>query len=108
MRGEAVVITKNGPPGARLTAAGPSRKESRRPGSARGQTVISDDLDDPLPDEIQKFFEGRSLDINRTPAPLDTSVSLGHYIDNGYIERRRYGREEAGCRRREDRGTCFR
>ena len=37
----------------------------RRPikfGWAKGQIEISDDFDDPLPDDIQKYFEGRGED----------------------------------------------
>ena len=55
-QGEEVVIARAGKPVARLVAVteSPSR---RLPGSAKGTLWISDDFDDPLPEEIQKYFE---------------------------------------------------
>lgn len=56
-QGEEVVIAKSGKPVARLVAV--TETPSRRvPGSARGTLWVSDDFDDPLPEEIQKYFEG--------------------------------------------------
>jgi prevent-host-death family protein len=54
--GEEIVIAKAGRPVARLVppAAPPAR---RTPGTARGQWWMSDDFDDPLPPEIQRYFE---------------------------------------------------
>ena len=57
-RGEEVVIARAGQPIARLSPIAPQRKP-RVPGSAKGLVVIPDDFDDPLPEEIQKYFEGR-------------------------------------------------
>jgi len=54
--GEEIVIAKSGTPVARLVPAGPGAKR-RVPGSARGMFTMSDDFDDPLPDEIMKYFE---------------------------------------------------
>ena len=56
-RGEEIVITEAGKPVARLVAA-TERPARREPGSAEGTLWISEDLDDPLPEEIQKYFEG--------------------------------------------------
>jgi prevent-host-death family protein len=55
-RGEEVVIARRGRPIARLV---PHRRPPRVPGVARGRIVMHDDFDDPLPEEIQKYFEGR-------------------------------------------------
>lgn len=54
-RGEKIVIAKCGKPVARLVpvAAAPKR---RVPGSARGQIIIHDNFDDPLPDDILDGF----------------------------------------------------
>jgi prevent-host-death family protein len=56
MQGEEVVIAKSGKPVARLVALGGSAKR-REPGSARGQIKMAEDFDDPLPEDIQRFFE---------------------------------------------------
>ncbi len=56
MQGEEVVIAKSGRPVARLVALRESAKR-REPGSARGQLKLADDFDDPLPEDIQRFFE---------------------------------------------------
>jgi prevent-host-death family protein len=54
--GEEIVIAKAGQPVARLVPAVPPPR--RVPGSARGMgIVIRDDFDDPLPPEIQRYFE---------------------------------------------------
>jgi prevent-host-death family protein len=55
-QGEEIVIARNGEPLARLVAM-PPRKE-RRLGWAAGQIKIREDFDD-LPEDIQKYFEGR-------------------------------------------------
>jgi len=58
--GEEIVIARNGRPLARLVAM-----PARRPlglGWAKGEIEIREDFDDPLPDEIQKYFEGRGED----------------------------------------------
>jgi prevent-host-death family protein len=56
--GEEITIARSGRPVAKLVKA-----EMERPkitlGLAKGEIWMSDDFDDPLPDEIQKHFEGR-------------------------------------------------
>jgi prevent-host-death family protein len=56
-RGEEVVIARAGQPVARLSPIKAPRRE-RVPGSAKGLVTIPDNFDDPLPPEIQKYFEG--------------------------------------------------
>jgi prevent-host-death family protein len=56
--GEEIVIARNGRPIAKLTAIERAR-EPRKPGGLEGKIWISDDFDDPLPDDIQAAFEGR-------------------------------------------------
>ncbi len=56
-RGEEVVIARAGQPIARLSPIKPALKP-RVPGSAKGLFVVPDNFDDPLPPEIQKYFEG--------------------------------------------------
>ncbi len=55
MTGEEIVIAKSGKPVARLV---PIKKEivPRTPGSAKGQVIIADDFDDPLPEDILKIM----------------------------------------------------
>jgi prevent-host-death family protein len=57
-RGEEIVIAKAGRPVARLLPFEP-RDQARVLGGARGQIVIADDFDAPLPDDILAGFEGR-------------------------------------------------
>ncbi len=56
--GEEVIIAKAGKPVARLVPIEPKR-EPRKLGILAGQLHVSDDFDDPLPDEIIAEFEGR-------------------------------------------------
>jgi len=59
--GQEIIIARNGKPVARLTTL----KEEKRPlvyGLLEGKGWIADDFDDPLPEEIQKYFEGRGDD----------------------------------------------
>lgn len=56
-QGEEVVIARHGKPVARLVAVS-ERPERRVPGSARGRIVVSEDFDEPLPEEVLKDFEG--------------------------------------------------
>ncbi len=56
--GEEIVIARNGEPLARLVAM-PARKPLRF-GWAAGQIEIGENFDDPLPEDIQKYFEGRA------------------------------------------------
>jgi prevent-host-death family protein len=55
--GEEVVIAKAGKPVARLVPFEP-RREPRRPGLLKGQIWISEDFEDPLPEEIMAAFRG--------------------------------------------------
>jgi len=57
MIGEEIIIAKSGKPVARLV---PIKKDvaDRKPGSAKGQIVIADNFDDPLPEEIMDAFAG--------------------------------------------------
>ena len=57
LQGEEVVIARHGKPVARLVAVS-ERPERRVPGSARGRIVVSEDFDEPLPEEVLKDFEG--------------------------------------------------
>jgi prevent-host-death family protein len=57
--GEDIVITKNGIAMVRLVAV-PFGGAPRQPAHALGISDLPDDFDDPLPEEIQAAFEGRS------------------------------------------------
>lgn len=59
--GEEIIITKNGVPKARLVPM-PKVTLPRQPGGWEGRVWMSDDFDDPLPDDIQAAFEGRDND----------------------------------------------
>jgi prevent-host-death family protein len=54
--GEEIVIARNGTPLARLVPV--EQRKPRELGFWRGQVWMSDDFDDPLPWEVQKYFEG--------------------------------------------------
>ena len=54
--GEEIVIADQGNPIARLVAV----RAPRKPGSAKGKIKIHDSFFDPLPDEVQRAFEGDS------------------------------------------------
>ena len=56
MGGEEIIIAKAGKPIAKLVPYGvPSQQ--RVPGTAKGKIWISEDLDEPLPEEILESFE---------------------------------------------------
>ena len=55
--GEEIVIAKAGKPLAKLVPLRPA--SGRRPGRARGAVWIADDFDAPLPEALQRAFEGR-------------------------------------------------
>lgn len=57
--GEDIIIAKAGVPMAKLVPIGPSRR-SRKPGGWEGKVRIAEDFDDPLPEALQKHFEGRT------------------------------------------------
>ena len=56
--GEEIIVAKAGKPVAKLVpiSSGVAR---RVPGHAKGKVKIFDNFDDPLPEDIQKYFEGR-------------------------------------------------
>lgn len=56
--GEEIVIARNGAPIAKLVAVEP--RHPRRFGLWRGRVRVAGDFDNPLPAEIQGYFEGRS------------------------------------------------
>ena len=53
--GEEVIVAKAGKPVVRLVPMDAPKKR-RQPGSARGMFTMSDDFDDPLPEEMLKAF----------------------------------------------------
>ena len=55
--GEEIIIAKAGQPRAKLVAL-PVHQEPRKPGFWKGKIWIAGDFDEPLPEEIQKAFEG--------------------------------------------------
>jgi prevent-host-death family protein len=57
--GEEIVISRAGKPVAKLSAYMAPGQKRRGRGSLRGQIVIHDDFDDPLPEDIQAAFAGR-------------------------------------------------
>lgn len=57
-QGEEVIVAKAGKPVAKLVPIEQPQPD-RKPGSARGLVKIYDNFDDPLPEDIQKYFEGR-------------------------------------------------
>ena len=62
---EAVAHATAGTPaggGAIESAAAPALR--RRLGALQGQLVVHDDFDDPLPEDIQKYFEGRGDEVD--------------------------------------------
>ena len=53
--GEEIVIARNGVPQARLVPLSPSAP--RIPGRGAGKWKVAEDFDDPLPPELQTWFE---------------------------------------------------
>lgn len=53
-KGEEIVIAKGNEPIAKLVPY--SKPEKRKPGSAKGQIIIADDFDAPLPPSLLKYF----------------------------------------------------
>ena len=54
-KGEEITITRSGKPIAKLVAL-EKPKKARKPGSAKGQIVMSDDFDAALPDDVLASF----------------------------------------------------
>ena len=63
-RGEEVVISRYGKAVAKLVPVEPLPKVDRSAffGSLKGKMWVADDVDAPLPDEIQRYFEGHDDD----------------------------------------------
>ena len=57
--GEEITISNRGVPVARLVPI-PTEETTRKLGAFRGQVIISDDFDAPLPDDILDAFEGKT------------------------------------------------
>jgi len=55
MQGHEIIIELNDKPMAKLTPCG--KPPNRVPGLDAGLVHIADDFDDPLPDDLQKYFE---------------------------------------------------
>jgi prevent-host-death family protein len=60
-KGEEIVIARNGHALAKLVPIEETRKR-RKLGLWEGKVRMSDDFDDPLPWEIQRYFEGEGDD----------------------------------------------
>jgi prevent-host-death family protein len=56
-QGETIVIARHGEPQARLVPLEPAPR--RQPGLGAGQWTLIGDFDAPLPDDLQRAFEGR-------------------------------------------------
>jgi len=56
-QGEEIVISKSGQPVARIVPE-PGPRKPRQPGSAKGEFIIHDDFDAPLPSEVLQGFAG--------------------------------------------------
>jgi antitoxin (DNA-binding transcriptional repressor) of toxin-antitoxin stability system len=59
--GQELILTRNGISVARMSPLKASQKD-RVPGSDKGLFVVPDDFDDPLPPEIQRYFDGEGED----------------------------------------------
>jgi prevent-host-death family protein len=57
--GQDIVIARAGKPVARLTTTEQPKKKPLVYGLLQGKGWIAEDFNDPLPEEIQKYFEGR-------------------------------------------------
>jgi prevent-host-death family protein len=57
--GEEVIIARDGKPVARLVPVGTTPRR-RKPGALRGRIRIAAGFDDPLPEAVQGWFDGRS------------------------------------------------
>jgi len=56
LAGEEIVIARAGKPVAKLVAI-ERRAAGRSPGAVRGHIRVGDDFEDPLPDELRRYFE---------------------------------------------------
>lgn len=57
--GEEVTIARAGKPVVKLVPYKPL-KPDRKPGALKGKLWISDDFNEPLPDDVLAFFEGKT------------------------------------------------
>ena len=57
--GEEIIIAKAGTPKAKLVPIAKTR-DVRQPGGWEGRLFVADDFDEPLPEDLQAAFEGRS------------------------------------------------
>lgn len=57
--GEDVVIVRSGKPVARLVKYSPISRQPRQGGQWKGRVQISDDFDQPLPEDISAAFQGK-------------------------------------------------
>jgi prevent-host-death family protein len=57
--GQDIVIARAGKPVARLTSLDAKPNRLTGLGALEGKGRIAEDFDNPLPEEIQKYFEGR-------------------------------------------------
>jgi hypothetical protein len=53
-----VIVTLEESPASEVPAEAPAPKKRRPMGLYRGQFVVPEDFDDPLPPEIQRYFDG--------------------------------------------------
>jgi prevent-host-death family protein len=68
--GEEVLIAEEGRPRVRLVPVEASPARPRIPGLFKGRIWMSDDFDDPLPDDLLRlFYEGGESDPLREPPP---------------------------------------
>jgi prevent-host-death family protein len=74
--GEEIVICKAGKPKARLVPVKPERRAPRKLGLWKGRIWISEDFDEPLPDDLlDLFYEGHPDDPLRQKPKDDESSS---------------------------------
>jgi antitoxin (DNA-binding transcriptional repressor) of toxin-antitoxin stability system len=57
--GEEIIIAKGGRPMARLVALAPARTGPQRVGRYGHLITVGEDFDDPLPEDLQRAFDGK-------------------------------------------------
>ena len=75
--GEEIVVAKAGKPAARLVPIDRGKRQGVRFGLMKGEIVIAEDFDAPLPDDLLQAFEGESSRLL-----LDTHVLLWVMTDD--------------------------
>ena len=58
-QGEVIIVTRHNRPVAELRAVPAVSRSPRPAGLCKGEFVVPDDFDDPLPDNVLDAFEGR-------------------------------------------------